>query len=73
MDKILARFTEASTYPGLAAVVLGLGEILKVKEAPEVADAVTGMGEAVAATGSPVIGLGILVAGLLGVFLPERK
>lgn len=73
MAKILDRAKEPSSYAALAAIVGGVGYLFHINEAPAVADAVGQAGQAVASSGSPYIGIGAIVAGFLGVILPERS
>lgn len=72
MDKLMDRLKEPSSWGGLAAVTLGIGEIAKINEAPEIAGAMEKAGEAVASGGSPWTGLVALGAGLLSVFTGEK-
>lgn len=68
----LDRVKEPSSYAGLAAVVMGLGQVARVNEAPVVADAIVNVGTAVVAgAGWP----GVLMAALgsLAVLLKEKK
>lgn len=71
LRKIKERVFEPSTYAGLAAAIMGLGGIFKVKEAPEVAQAVQTVGEGVAAQPGWT-GLLMGLAGVAAMFLPER-
>jgi hypothetical protein len=70
MDYLLKRLREPSTYAGLAAVVMGVGEVAKVKEAPAIADALIGGAPAMAH--DPVTGGLMLLAGLLAMLLRDR-
>lgn len=72
MNWFLKRLREPSTYLGLAAVTTGVGQLGKVNEAPAVADALMGAGQAVAGGVDPVTAGFIALAGVLGVFLKEK-
>ncbi len=72
MEWLFSRFSEPSSWGGLGAITLGLGEILQVNEAPAVVGVIGQAAEQVAATGSPVAGGIALVLGLLGIFLGEK-
>lgn len=73
MFNIFKRFSEPSSYAGLAAILFGIQSLFKVNELQGVPEAVQAAGEAVATTGSPVTGIGALVLGLAALFLPETK
>ena len=72
MDWFLKRFREPSTWAGLAAVTVGVGEVGKIKEASAVAEALGAAGNAAAAGADPVLIGGALVGGILSVFLGEK-
>lgn len=72
MSIIKKRFSEPSTYAGLAGILLGLGQLFKINEAASLADVVTQTGT-IAATGNVSVAIGVAVAGVLAVFLPEKK
>lgn len=65
------RAKEPTTYLGAAAVITGVGQLAKINEAPGIADAVTNAAPALA-TGDWTTGLGVLLMGILGVFLREK-
>ena len=67
--KFLARLREPSTAAGVAAVILGAGQLAKVREAPALADLVTQAGAV--AVADPVLGAVALVAGLVAMFRKE--
>lgn len=71
MNFFRKRFREASTYGGFAGIVAGLGLLLKVDEAPAIADAVAQGGQAIV-TGQTGLGVGAIVAGILGALLADR-
>ncbi|MGD1934222.1 MAG: hypothetical protein ACFB0Z_06900 [Candidatus Phaeomarinobacter sp.] len=62
MNELKERFREPSTYAGLAAITVGLGQVLDWDEAGQVAGLVQGAGEQIS-TGNWV---GAAVAVLLG-------
>lgn len=64
--KFLTRLREPSTYAGVAAVVLGAGQLAKVNEAPALADLINQAGASAAV--DPVTGVVALVAGLIAIF-----
>jgi len=68
----LARLQEPSTYAGIAAIAYGAGEVFKIKEAAQVADAIGGAGQAVASGADPITAAIVGIGGLLSVFLRER-
>lgn len=72
LNKIIKRVKEPSSYAGLAAILVGVNELFKVKELEPVIDATIAAGDAVAATGSPVMALAALIAGILAMFMPEK-
>lgn len=65
MSKILERAREPSTWGGIAAVALGLGELLKWREATDVASAITDAGQVAVTSGDPVIAIVALIAGII--------
>lgn len=71
-DVIINRLKEPSTYLGLALVVKGVGSLAKLDHAEQAADVLQGAAEPLA-RGDYATGLALLLGGLLGVFLPERK
>lgn len=76
LDKIKDRFSEPSTYAGLAAVTYGLGEVFKIREADAVAQAIEGAGQAIAVSPDSqgiTIGLLGLIGGLVSMFMGEKK
>lgn len=72
MQYLLNRLIEPSSWGGVGLLVLGLGEVLKFDEAPQIAGAINQAGEVVAQTGDPVTGFGALAMGLLAVLMNER-
>lgn len=72
MNKFLKRLREPSTYAGLAALVIGAGEIGKIREAPEVAETVSGVGQAIASGMDPITAGIVGIGGLLSMFLGEK-
>ncbi|MBL4766464.1 MAG: hypothetical protein JKY94_01910 [Rhodobacteraceae bacterium] len=72
MDKIWARLREPSTYPGLAALVMGLGTLFKIKEAPDVVQVIGQVSEPLIS--GDWVGGGLLAAfGLAGIFMKEGR
>lgn len=62
-DWLKGRFSEPSSYGGLAALMYGAGEIFKINEAPAVVGAIGAAGEA-AAGGNWLGGLVALLGGV---------
>lgn len=71
MRKLLKRFSEPSTWAGLAALTIGAGQIGKINEAPEVAAMINNAGDALA-SGSGLNGIITLLAGLVAMFMREK-
>ena len=63
MSYFLKRLSEGSTWGGLAALSLGLGQVFKIDEAPAIADALGSAGQL--AVNGDLVGAG--VAGVFGV------
>lgn len=70
-DKIKDRFTEKSTYLGLATAAIGIGQLAKIDEAPQVADVIGQAGHA-AMSGDYVTAGAIGLMGLLSIFMKEK-
>lgn len=71
-DWLKKRLEEPSSYAGLALMTMGIGDILKVKEAPAIADAVQSAGQAVTG-GDWQQGAMIFAFGLFSAFMGEKK
>lgn len=71
MKWLMKRLSEKSTYLGLATALLGIGQLTKMEEAPQIADAIQAAATPLS-TGDYTTGLGVLVMGALGVFMGER-
>ena len=71
MDFLKKRFSEGSSYAGLAAVAYGLGEFFKVNEAPAVVEAISEAGAA-AAGGGWLAGL-IALAGGIAIAVKDKE
>lgn len=69
--KIKERFSEPSTYAGLAAATVGIGQVTKINEAPQVADVITQAGKA-AVTGDYMTAGAVGLLGLLSIFMKEK-
>lgn len=69
---VAERLKEPSTYAGLAAVIIGVGKLADINEAPAIADAITNAAPALL-SGNWVAGLGALLMGALAVVVRERK
>tara|TARA_R110002124_G_scaffold266813_1_gene433806 strand:+ start:12692 stop:12913 length:222 start_codon:yes stop_codon:yes gene_type:complete len=65
------RFSEKSTYLGIATTILGLGSLTKVKEAPEIAEAIAQASDSLS-SGDYVTGGAMLITGLFGIFMKEK-
>ena len=72
LKHFLDRLREPSTYLGAALAVQGVGSIAKAHEAPAIADALNGVGHAVASGADPVTAGIMALAGIAGVFLKEK-
>jgi len=72
MKWLKERATERSTYIGLAQTLLGIGIVAKVDEAPQIAESVTQAAEPLA-SGNYQLGLGVLLMGILSVFVGEKR
>ncbi|RKQ73115.1 hypothetical protein [Oceanibaculum indicum] len=70
MKYLLDRLKEPSTYAGLAAVVLGAGQLGKIDEAPSVAGAI--MDGAAAMQVDPIMGGLTILGGILAALLRDR-
>lgn len=66
-----SRLREPSTYAGLGAILLGLGQIFDINEAPAVAETVTSMAPALI-TGNWLSAL-VIALGSAAVFMREKK
>jgi hypothetical protein len=67
----MARLKEPSTYAGLAALTIGLGQIFDINEAPAVAETITSITPSIIA--GDWIGALMVAFGGLAVYLKERK
>ena len=66
MNWFMKRSSEASTYAGLAAAILGFGSAFKIDEAPTIADTITNIGGALLAGMNPWVAAGVGILGLFG-------
>lgn len=71
MDKIKQRLREPTTYLGISALIMGLGQILDINEAHTVAKTVQGAAEPLA-SGDYATGGALLLSGILGMFMSEK-
>ena len=71
MHFLFKRLREPSSWAGLSATILGVGQLGQINEAPAVAQTVAAAGE-VAVTQSPIMGVAALLTGLLAVFSREK-
>ncbi|MHC8493627.1 hypothetical protein ACTU44_13070 [Thalassospira sp. SM2505] len=69
--KIKDRFREPSTYAGLAVATVGIGQIAKIDEAPQVAELIGQAGQA-AVTGDYVTAGVVGLMGLLSIIMKEK-
>jgi hypothetical protein len=69
MDYLKKRLREPSSYAGLAALVMGIGQLGKINEAPAIADGIGQVGQAVAGGADPMIALFTIGAGLVASLL----
>lgn len=65
------RIREPTTMIGLATVVAGAGQVAKISEAPQIADAIAQSAGPIA-TGDYVSGGALLIGGILGAFMREK-
>jgi len=72
MNWLWKRMSEGSTWAGLAAIMLGAGQIGKINEAPQVADALGQVAGAVSAGIDPVTAIITAGAGALAVLLKDK-
>lgn len=70
-DKIKQRLAEPSTYAGLALATVGVGQVAKINEAPQVAELIGQAGQA-AVNGDYVTAGGALLFGVLSIFMKEK-
>lgn len=70
-DKIKDRFREPSTYAGLAAATVGIGQVAKINEAPQVAELIGQAGQA-AVAGDYMTAGAVGLLGLLSIFMKEK-
>lgn len=70
-DKIKDRLSEPSTWGGLAAATVGVGQVTKINEAPQVAEVIAQIGQ-VAITGDYVTAGAVGLMGLFSVFMKEK-
>mgnify|MGYP005996457981 CR=1 FL=1 len=68
----LDRIKEPSTWAGLALTIGGIGQVADIKEAPMVADAVGGMGQALSSGADPISAGVMALAGIAAMFLKEK-
>jgi len=71
MRDFVDRLKEGSTYAGVAAVVIGGGQLLDWDEAPQVAGIIQQAGEQ-AVSGNWYGALAAAVLGVAAIFLPDR-
>lgn len=65
------RLSEGSTYAGLAVSTIGIGQVFKIDEAPQIAGAIAGAGEQLM-TGNTVGGLVALGLGIAAAFVKDK-
>ena len=65
------RFSEPTTMIGIAAVVAGAGQVMKINEAPQIAEAIA-MASQPVATGDYVTSAAMLFGGILAAFMKEK-
>lgn len=70
-DFLKKRFSEPSTFVGLGMATLGIGQVAKISEAPAIADAITGTGQAIAAGMDPITAAVVGLAGLVAAFMKD--
>jgi len=71
-DWLKQRVFEGSTWAGLAAMVVGVGQVAKINEAPMVGDALAQIGTAVGSGASPVAAGLTAVMGVVAVMLRDK-
>ena len=72
MSKVKERMKEPSTFVSLGAIVSGLGMLFKANGVPEAGMAMAQSADQLA-TGDFFTPLALIIGGLLGAILPERK
>jgi hypothetical protein len=70
-EELKDRLSEPSTWGGLAAATVGVGQVAKIDEAPQVADVIGQAGQA-AVTGDYVTAGAIGLMGLFSIFMKEK-
>lgn len=66
-----SRLSEKTTYLALGTTVLGLGQLFKAHEAPQIAETIAQAAEPLA-SGDYAAGVATLALGVLGVFMKEK-
>jgi len=68
--KILKRFREPSSYAGLGLIAFGLGDLFKIAEADQIG--LLAEKTANAMTVDTATGFGVLLMGIMSIFLKEK-
>lgn len=71
MSWLKERLSEKSTYNGLATALLGIGVLTKMDEAPQIAGAIERAADSFS-VGDYATGAGIVLMGVLSIFMKER-
>jgi len=72
MNWFFRRLQEGSTWAGLAALVTGVGSLAKINEAPQIADALSGAGQAIAGGMDPITAVVVAVGGAAAMLLKDK-
>jgi len=71
LRKLIDRFREPSSYAGLGLIAYGLGDLFKIKEADQIAEVANQTAQAM--TVDTASGIGVLLFGLLSLFIKEKS
>jgi len=71
LRKLMDRFREPSSYAGLGLIAYGLGDLFKFKEADQIAEVANQTADAM--TVDTASGIGVLLFGLLSLFIKEKS
>ena len=71
LRKLIDRFREPSSYAGLGLIAYGLGDLFKIKEADQIAEVANQTAQAM--TVDTASGVGVLLFGLLSLFIKEKS
>ena len=72
MQYLMKRLTEGSTWGGLGLLAYGFGELFKIKEAPDLAQAVGQGGQVIVDTGDWKTGALVILSGVIAAFIKDK-